>query len=89
MEPVTVEKYFSTIGLNAFVPQLGKRKLVRIAHDRLTDGNWKVYVESGHNLSQIKACGVKYLSNEEIQELFSDGNEQEFQDLASLFGIEV
>ncbi len=63
--------------------------MARIAHDKLEDGSWKVYVESARNLSMIKILGVKYLSDAEIRPLFNDCDVTEFRNLASLFEIEV
>ena len=87
--PVVPVSYHSTIGLNAELPGFARRKLVRIAHERMTDNTWRVYVESGHNLSRIDALGVIELTNDEIQPLFDQNNVQEFRNLAGLFGIEV
>ena len=82
-------KYYSTIGLNAVVPGFKKRKLVKIACDKLEDGTRKVYVESGYNLSVIDNCGVKIITQEEAENYFSFDNVKEFRNFAELFGIEV
>ncbi len=87
MSKVTTVKYHSTIGLNVSVPGYKKPQLVKIAHDKQSDGTWKVYVESGHNLSVYKKLGVKNLTQEEISPLFNDDNVKEFKNLASLFGV--
>ena len=83
-----IVNYHATIGLNVYIKKLNKRALVRIAHDKLDNGTWKVYVESGNNLAVIKKCRTKILTNEEIQPLFNITDDvQEFRNLAGLFGI--
>jgi len=87
MSKLTRVKCNSTIGLMASVPGIKTHKLVKIAHDKMSDGSWNVYVESGHNLTVYKNLGIKNLSQEEIEPLFSDDSVQEFRNLAGLFGI--
>lgn len=89
MNKSEVVEYHSTVGLMVWVPQVKKNLLVKIAHDKLSDGSWKVYVESGNNLSQIKRCGTKYLSHDVVQDCFDNDDITKFRNLASLFDIEA
>lgn len=82
-------KCYSTIGLLASIPRLSSPKLVRIACDKLENGERKVYVESGHSLGVIDACGVKIITQEQADELFDDDNIQEFRNFAALFNISI
>ena len=88
-EKPTVIGYNSTVGLDAIVPGYPTRKLVRIGYDEMSDGTFKVYVKSGHTLSQMSRCGVEYLSHTEINERKGGGNIEEFKSFANLFGISI
>lgn len=89
MTKTTVEEYNSTMGLNAIVPGHKTRKLVRIAYDKMSDGTYRVQVESGHNLAPYINLGVKTLSHEQIQNLTAFNDVEEFRNFASLFDIEA
>lgn len=82
-------KYNSTIGLNASIPGKKTRKLVRIAYDELENGDYKVYVESGHNLSVYRSFDKRSLSSEAIENMRDDDDIEEFRNFAELFNIKI
>ena len=87
MSSSIVVKYYSTAGFTASIPGSKTKKLVRIAADKLRDGAYKVYVESGHTLARLRQFPVITISNEDARELFDDDNVQEFRNFSELFGI--